>query len=281
MKKTVLALAAALAATLGASAQTADASTYSACVGEFETPGSEEIKTGAGSWWEKAPFQFYTKYSGIQAIYEADYLTGITPGDFINEVVFKYGDEGSFVYVEADLNLFIENTPVNQFDKKPDTDIYLWVDMDPTTSQSALDYEIELYYMEDEEIHFVLDKPLRYDGGNLLVTAFSEVTSGTEAQAMVTYAMKTDKPTTMAMGSDRESFLDCYDTGQMADYQGPNKYVPVVKFECTAAAGIGSVAADTDAPVQYFNLQGQPVDNPASGLYLRRQGTKTSKVIIK
>lgn len=279
MKKTILALAA--AAALGASAQTSDAGTYSVCVGEFENPGTEEITVGAGSWWERAPFQFYTKYSGIQAIYEAEYLKDIKAGDFITEVVFKYGDDGSFVWVKANLDLLIENITANQFDKKPDTDTYLWVDMDPTTSHSVLDYDVELYYMEDEEVHFVLDKPLRYDGGNLLVTAFSEVTDGDEAQAMVTYAMRTDKPTTMAMGSDKDSFLDCYDTGQMYPYQGPNKYVPVVKFECTAAAGVGGIAVDSNTPGRYFNLQGQAVDNPSAGLYIMRRGDKATKVIIR
>jgi len=277
MKKSLLILAVAAALSMPAFAE----NTYSVCVGEFETPGSEEVSVGAGSWWEKAPFQFYTRYSGIQTIYEAEYLSGINTGDFITEVVFKYGDEGSSIYIEAELNCFIENTEVNEFPKKPDTDTYLWVDMDPTTSHGSLDYAVELYYYEDEELHFVLDKPLRYDGGNLLVTAFSDVTNGCEAQAMVTYAMRTDKFTTMAMGSDKESFLDCYDTGQMYDYQGPNKYVPIVKFECTAASGISSIAADSATPAQYFNLQGQPVDNPASGLYIRRQGGKATKVFVK
>lgn len=39
-------------------------------------------------------------------------------------------------------------------------------------------------------------------------------------------------------------------------------------------------AADEDAPVEYFNLQGVRVDNPTNGLYIRRQGNKVTKVII-
>lgn len=42
------------------------------------------------------------------------------------------------------------------------------------------------------------------------------------------------------------------------------------------------MADDTDAPVEYFNLQGQRVNNPCPGtLLIRRQGTKVSKVLIK
>lgn len=37
---------------------------------------------------------------------------------------------------------------------------------------------------------------------------------------------------------------------------------------------------DSGAPVEYFNLQGVKVPNPSPGLYIRRCGTKTDKVIL-
>lgn len=40
-------------------------------------------------------------------------------------------------------------------------------------------------------------------------------------------------------------------------------------------------ADDSDAPVEYFNLQGVRVDEPQNGLYLRRQGSTVTKVIVK
>lgn len=50
------------------------------------------------------------------------------------------------------------------------------------------------------------------------------------------------------------------------------------------ASGIDALPADDahtlDAPAQYFNLQGQPVANPASGLCILRQGSRVSKVIL-
>lgn len=47
--------------------------------------------------------------------------------------------------------------------------------------------------------------------------------------------------------------------------------------------GVEGVEADADVntPVEYFNLQGQPVANPANGIYIRRQGSKVAKVIIR
>lgn len=40
-------------------------------------------------------------------------------------------------------------------------------------------------------------------------------------------------------------------------------------------------AADENIPVEYFNLQGIRVANPENGLYIRRQGNKVSKVLVK
>ena len=45
--------------------------------------------------------------------------------------------------------------------------------------------------------------------------------------------------------------------------------------------GIDDVNADRDAPVEYYNLQGMRVDNPADGLYIRRQGNTATKVLVK
>lgn len=38
---------------------------------------------------------------------------------------------------------------------------------------------------------------------------------------------------------------------------------------------------DLNAPVEYYNLQGMRVTNPSNGLFIRRQGCNTTKVIIK
>lgn len=40
------------------------------------------------------------------------------------------------------------------------------------------------------------------------------------------------------------------------------------------------VIESTDAPVEYFTLQGVKVENPSNGIYIRRQGDKVTKVAI-
>jgi hypothetical protein len=38
---------------------------------------------------------------------------------------------------------------------------------------------------------------------------------------------------------------------------------------------------ESEAPVEYYNLQGVRVANPQSGLYIKRQGSKATKVLVK
>lgn len=47
-------------------------------------------------------------------------------------------------------------------------------------------------------------------------------------------------------------------------------------------SAIEEIGVDNEnAPVEYFNLQGIRVDNPAAGVFIRRQGSKVSKVLVK
>lgn len=53
-------------------------------------------------------------------------------------------------------------------------------------------------------------------------------------------------------------------------------------YEDKNAAGIEDIVADENAPVEYYNLQGIRVDNPAAGsVVIRRQGANTTKVLVK
>lgn len=46
-------------------------------------------------------------------------------------------------------------------------------------------------------------------------------------------------------------------------------------------SGITEIGSEESAPMEYFNLQGVRVVNPENGIFIRRQGTKASKVIMK
>ena len=48
-------------------------------------------------------------------------------------------------------------------------------------------------------------------------------------------------------------------------------------------AGVSDITVDnnSNAPVEYYNLQGVRVSNPTGGLYIRRQGNTATKVLVK
>ena len=285
MKTSLLSILLAAAIALPAMAQDPEVKSFT--VGNFDEPTEADAHEGDGSWWERAPFQWYSVYSGNQIFYTADQLAPLAEQPSkITEVAFKYGDEGAFCVLEADLHLLIENTSADQFYKNPDTQQYEWYTYDPTAPSSALKYEVELYYMEDQEIHFVLDRPLEYTGENLIITLWSQRTSEEEVNSSVTltYAEKTSTYTNMSYGDDLDSFQDCYDSGVQADAQAPRKLVPVAKFYYTQGTdGITSVAADTDTPVRLYNLQGVEInpDTAPAGIYIRRQGATVTKISIR
>lgn len=61
-------------------------------------------------------------------------------------------------------------------------------------------------------------------------------------------------------------------------YKGAVQLYPVSVVD---AASISDVMVDANAPVEYFNLQGVRVANPENGLYIRRQGSTVTKVLVK
>lgn len=66
-----------------------------------------------------------------------------------------------------------------------------------------------------------------------------------------------------------------------ADFSG---YAPVITAtrQNGITTGVENVDTDaTDAPVEYFNLQGVRVDNPGAGIFIRRQGKTVTKVVVK
>lgn len=69
--------------------------------------------------------------------------------------------------------------------------------------------------------------------------------------------------------------------GNLMNFKGNSPQIGqgnyIVKLVTTGVEGIE--IEENNAPVEYFNLQGVRVDNPANGLYIMRQGDKVTKVI--
>ena len=70
--------------------------------------------------------------------------------------------------------------------------------------------------------------------------------------------------------------------GQYVAFSGVESTGNIFSLYKNEEAGVGSVTvSDENSPVEYFNLQGMRVENPAAGLYIRRHGNTTEKVLVK
>ncbi len=50
----------------------------------------------------------------------------------------------------------------------------------------------------------------------------------------------------------------------------------------SSMVGVKATAVEeTQVPVVFYNLQGVRVDNPNAGVYIKCEGTKTTKVVVK
>ena len=60
------------------------------------------------------------------------------------------------------------------------------------------------------------------------------------------------------------------------------KETPAMQTVTRKVSGISDITIDDDnAPVEYFNLQGVKVNNPENGVFIKRQGKKVEKVILR
>lgn len=67
--------------------------------------------------------------------------------------------------------------------------------------------------------------------------------------------------------------------GNIMKYSGSAGIKNTTDYKLVTTGVEGIEIEENNAPVEYFNLQGVRVDNPANGLYIMRQGDKVTKVI--
>lgn len=69
----------------------------------------------------------------------------------------------------------------------------------------------------------------------------------------------------------------------VAPAKAPAEYNLPMLYKKASGAGVEAIEAEADAnaPVVYYNLQGQRIAHPANGLYIRVQGNKVEKVVVR
>ena len=133
------------------------------------------------------------------------------------------------------------------------------------------------------------------DGSNVVIPGWGEVpsmpaTTPASAPRKLETADDTNEPASSTLVYDPKNPI-VFHEGQTLDLNyvaykegmAPSEPQRLVVNGDGETTGIENVAvdADTTAPVEYFNLQGVRVENPAAGIFIRRQGRTISKVIVK
>lgn len=96
----------------------------------------------------------------------------------------------------------------------------------------------------------------------------------------VTFTTNADNTVTMTALIDSD-FITAINGSSKMVLNGGGASVLSVAYNIAGSTAITDIeAADENAPVEYYNLQGVRVENPSNGLYIRRQGNKVTKVII-
>lgn len=116
-------------------------------------------------------------------------------------------------------------------------------------------------------------------GGFSVEDAMAAVPAGREGEHICTYNDKT-KVITMPVNAafttfagDSEGYWNVGKANGAAD-----SYIVMPGGTTT---GVSDIMSSEDVPAEYYNLQGIRTDNPAAGVYIRRQGSKVTKVYVR
>lgn len=154
-------------------------------------------------------------------------------------------------------------------------------DMPAATEIAAVPEPAEVTALSEADVNkIVILKNVVFDAATPTTGNFS----GTITPEAVTYAEGDAATTTIAF---RNNFglasveAGTYDVkAAVASFNGTLQAYPI-EFTESTTTGIEGIVVDENAPVEYFNLQGVRVSNPENGLYIRRQGNKATKVLVK
>lgn len=160
-------------------------------------------------------------------------------------------------------------------------------------------------YAEEIYTHTVTDGNGSYDESCVAYEDMDEDGAVTEAELALseTLTVKKDKYGRVieesATADEEVMFAAKYDFTYSEEYGsypveqvyseydfGTEEYIPFLKivakdfYDVTSQSSIENVEVNANAPVEYYNLQGVKVSNPENGIFIKKQGAKTTKVVL-
>ena len=90
-------------------------------------------------------------------------------------------------------------------------------------------------------------------------------------------------PTCVALSLDGVDKTNCklyVPEGALNAYKNAEIWKDFVNIEELASSAVEMVKTEDSTPIEYFNLEGVRVENPKKGVYVKKRGGKTEKVIL-
>ena len=227
-------------------------------VSEDETPlevAKGDVYTNYPFWFEGYPFCY------AEAIYLKEELGNIDSGE-IQSISLDYFNLENDIR-NVNVRVYLANTPRTSVAEG-------WMVKEAMTL--VYDGPISLIKGENNTLMLPLDKPFKYKGDNLCILYEKENdhTTGNVGFAAVTTV------------DVRTAIYNSYTEGvDMNHVQGATRLTSLLLMVSDAVGAVSAIEAGSDKPVEMFNLHGMPVANPGPGIYIRRQGSRTSKVIVR
>lgn len=263
--------------------------------GYYAVPTSDN--TFIGTNWYNAPIIPTYANSASQMLYLPDELAGFTDKTRIRSLSFRFTNETCFTDYTSSARIYLESVDANRFDYDEINSKYRWFDVDLSApvSTEAIDIPFVDYYYSTGELSFELpDGGFEVTAGRaLLVTIVNEAATpldNSEYPQFLKYNTP-DSRRTATFASDKVKYAESL---SISDYvvNGEGFYSSMTDYNqpClkmfTDNLGTQGIAADAvatpDAPAEYYNLQGMRVHGKlAPGVYIRRAGSATAKVLVR
>lgn len=180
----------------------------------------------------------------------------------INDWFLGYDEEGVHVPGVKDLyEVAIEKPIINLFE--PDYDEYL---------------EVQNYKMPNGEWKYLNQwdgTPTWFESGHMREVAAAFVKDPNLYKNTIEFELAT--PSTVTIGYHKDINQNNY-ANPVFDFKLEYFDPEYVGYDVNA---VEDIAADVNAPVEYYNLQGVRVANPENGIFVVRQGNKVSKKVIR
>lgn len=220
------------------------------------------------------PASFLAAESMGQTLYDAEFI-GITADERYNliSIAFPYS-EITKSYDNVPFELWVGETERDELATATVPASELTKVFDGTLNVSTADTHLE----------FTFDQPYAYNGGRFvyLLHKKDSDTANNGVKFRGCYGYEGTHKNVSRFASNWYAGSDPIDPETTFGYSGSDIRPDIRMIFIPAGAGVENVSVDsTDAPVQYFDLQGRPVANPSTGIYIRRQGSVASKVLIK